>query len=473
MFRVLHYSDLEAAYDDPDRVGRLAGLLAARRDEATLVVGTGDTTAPGVLSLVTEGEQALDLFSAIEPDAATFGNHDFDYGLDRTKELVAASPQAWVSTNVYLDGERFGTDVGVVPTKTITVGDSTVGLFGVLDDATPALNPMAEPLTVTDPYEAGAKAAADLRDRGAEYVLALSHLGQGDERLALEADVDAVLGGHVHSERIERVADTVLTRPGVNGHVVLELVVDDGLDVTRHEVDDAPKDERVATQLQNRRESAGLDTPVGTVTDPIERSERTVFRGESRIGNFVADAYRWAAATDVGLQNSGGIREGPALAGTVTVADLISVVPFEEPVVIAAVDGAELETLFRQARGQAFGFGEPDWWHAHVSGVRVTLDGDAVDRVTVAGDPIDHEATYTVATTDYLLYSDTEFPVLTPAHRVEELETQHRVLVDYAEAVGIDPEIDGRIVSDGGDPMTALRRPHPSDDPNAGEGARR
>nr|WP_254663451.1 5'-nucleotidase C-terminal domain-containing protein [Haladaptatus sp. W1] len=42
--------------------------------------------------------------------------------------------------------------------------------------------------------------------------------------------------------------------------------------------------------------------------DPIERTKTTTFRGESRIGNFVADAYRWATDAAVGLQNSGGAK---------------------------------------------------------------------------------------------------------------------------------------------------------------------
>lgn len=445
MVRVLHYSDLEAAYDDPERVGRLTGLIDARRDEATIVVGTGDTTAPGVLSHVTEGRQALDFFSAVQPDASTFGNHDFDYGLDATLDIVDRSPQPWVSTNVYHDGERFGQEAGVVPTWTTTRNDTTIGFFGVLDDTTPALNPMAEPLTVTDPYEAGAAAATDLRDAGVDYVFALSHLGQGDERLAVETDVDAVLGGHVHSERIERVGDTVLTRPGVNGHVVLELTVDDEIDVTRHTVADAPLDQVVRDRLADRWTAAGLDDAVATVDTPIERSEATVFGGESRIGNFVADAYRWAGDTDIGLQNSGGIREGHSLAGTVTVADLISVVPFDEPVVVATLTGSELRTLFDQSRGQALGFGEPDWWHAHISGATITLDGDDIEAVHVDGEPLDPDETYTVATTDYLLYSDTEFPVIDDDHRTETLPTQYEVLIDYAETVGIDPRIEGRI----------------------------
>lgn len=53
--RLLHYSDIETAYDAPERIDRLARLISERRDDTTLVIGTGDNLAPGVLSLVTNG----------------------------------------------------------------------------------------------------------------------------------------------------------------------------------------------------------------------------------------------------------------------------------------------------------------------------------------------------------------------------------------------------------------------------------
>jgi len=46
--RILHYSDIENAYDEPERIGQLAAVLRARRTPDTLVVGSGDNTGPGV-----------------------------------------------------------------------------------------------------------------------------------------------------------------------------------------------------------------------------------------------------------------------------------------------------------------------------------------------------------------------------------------------------------------------------------------
>ncbi|WP_224449276.1 bifunctional metallophosphatase/5'-nucleotidase [Haloprofundus salilacus] len=450
MPRLLHYSDIENVYDDPERAGRLAGLLYSLDGPDSLVVGSGDNTSPGVLALVSKGRQALDFFRAVDSDVETFGNHDFDYGPDATRELVADAPQTWVSTNVRDEaGDRFGRDEGVVPWTVESVGGDDVGFFGVTDPATDSLNPQAAELAFTDPYEAAERAVSELRAEGVDYVVAVSHLGAGDDELARRVDVDAVLGGHVHSERVERVDETLLLRPGVNGRTVLELTLDDGTRADRHDPNesDAPVDESLVAALRGRLAESGLDTVVARAETPLRRSEEVVFGGECAIGNFVADAYRWAADTDVGLQNSGGIRNGPPLSGEVTVADLVSVVPFAEPVVVAELTGEELLTAFRQASGGIVDFGEPHWWHGHLSGATVRWDDEREELLSacVGGEPVDPERLYRVATAEYLLHGDHEFPVIEERHRAGEFGIQHEILAEYAREVGLSASVEGRI----------------------------
>jgi 2',3'-cyclic-nucleotide 2'-phosphodiesterase (5'-nucleotidase family) len=453
--RLLHYSDVENAYDDPAHIGRLAGTVQSRDGPDALVCGTGDTTAPGVLALQTRGAQALEFYEAVGTAFETFGNHDFDFGPDRTLELVSRSPQRWLSANLYRDGERFGRSVGVEPLALREVDGDTLGLFGLTDPTTPDINPHAEGLEFTDPVAEARAAVDELRSRGVDYVVCLSHLGRGDEELAASVDLDVVLGGHVHSERVEYLDDTLLTRPGVNGEVILEVSLPDR-EVTRHRVADGPTDESLAETLRGRFESRGLTEVVASVDEPIERTERSCFRGESRIGNFVADAYRWAAREAgheepvVGLQNSGGIREGPVLAGEVTVADLISVIPFEERVAVLELPGEELLGAFEDADGNV-GFGESDWWHAHVSNARLVYDHGQRElrEASVGGEPVASNERYRLATSEYLLHTAGEFPTLHEGQRVDTLSVQYEVLADYARAVGIDPRIEGRIVRTG------------------------
>jgi 2',3'-cyclic-nucleotide 2'-phosphodiesterase (5'-nucleotidase family) len=217
--------------------------------------------------------------------------------------------------------------------------------------------------------------------------------------------------------------------------------------VTRHETADASVHEGVADATRGEMKRANVDEVVAHVDDPIDRTHAAAFRGESRIGNFVADAYRWATDADVGLQNSGGVREGDPLAGDVTIADVMSVVPFQEPVAVAELTGAELRETVRQARGANLAFGEPEWWHAHLSGASVVWDRSSEEIVAlrVDGELVDDEETYTLATTDYLFHTEHEFPALDADHRVDVGDVQYEVLAAYARENGLDPRLEGRV----------------------------
>ncbi|MEZ3115412.1 bifunctional UDP-sugar hydrolase/5'-nucleotidase [Halobaculum sp. MBLA0147] len=454
MVTLLHHSDVENVYDDHDRAARLAGLLAARAGDDALVVGTGDDTAPGVLPLVTGGRQAIPFFEAAGTALETFGNHDFDFGVEATRELVADAPPTWVTVNVRDErGEPFAVHDGVEPWVVRTVGDERVGFFGVTDPATDSLNPEAAELSFDDPLPAAREAVADLRAAGVDHVVALSHLGQGDDDLARLDGVDAVLGGHVHSRRVDHVDGTLVTRPGVNGTcvVAVELTADGATGDLLH-VDEVVAAESVepaasvATALADRVSEAGLDRTVAHVDDRIERTETTAHGGESRIGNLVADAYRAAADVDVGLQNAGGLRLGEPLTGDVTLADCIGVLPFEEPVVVCELTGAELRDVARQMSASVVDFGDPEWWHGHVSGLELLFDRETetVRELRVGGEPVVDDRLYTVATPEYVLHSDHEFPAIGERHRAGEHGVQHEVLADYLRDNPV-PPVEGRV----------------------------
>lgn len=486
--RLLHYSDIENAYDDPDRIGRLAGLIDARRDERTLVCGTGDNTAPGVLALETKGRHALDFFDAVRPDAETFGNHDFDFGPDVTRELVADSPQPWLSANVYeSDGEtRFANVASGVVVERDGYG---VGLLGLTDPNTPTACPAAGDLVFGDPIEAARETAASLRERGADYVVVLSHLGRGDDELARSVDVDAILGGHVHSERCDRIDGTLLTRPGANGAVCWEVElghpdrrdqigrtsqVDQAFEVdqlgergdrggnrdgcgagdesgnvttTRHDVTRAPIDESVADRLRARMDATDLSDVVATATDPLVRTRERRYGGECRVANLVADAYRWATEADVAFANTGGIRDGSPLSGDVTVADLIGLSPFAGILYTAEVTGEALRALAgRAATAPPRHEDDGKRWFGHFAGLEIVWDRETMTLVelTHEGSSVAPEATYVLATNGFVVDSD-YFPVPTPADVVADYGVQYDAIVAYVRAIGVDVELDGRL----------------------------
>jgi len=441
--RLLHYSDIENAYDTPERVARVAGLLADRRGPDALVAGSGDNTGPGVLSLVTDGRQSLDFFGAVEPHVETVGNHDFDHGFDALRSVVADSPQRWTLANVALDGERFGAGVGIESNTLVDVADATVGIVGVLDPATTEMTPGTDALEFGEPVDAVAREAPRVREAGADRVVALAHTADDDARaIAAETAVDAVLAGHSHHQHATAIDGTPFTRPGATGEYVYEIDFDAGT-VTCHETATAEPHPDVAAALRERIAANDLDEVVAHVDEPISRDRERRLGGEWRLGNFVADAYRWKTGADAALQNGGGIREGPALSGDVTVGDLVSVSPFEEPVVVASVTGRELRSVVAEADGRAVD-GLNDYWYGHVSGMRVAAENGGYEPY-VRGDRVAGDERYTLAVPNYLLITDLEFPTLTEAHAVERYALQYEVVVEYARETGIDARLGGRI----------------------------
>jgi 2',3'-cyclic-nucleotide 2'-phosphodiesterase (5'-nucleotidase family) len=120
-------------------------------------------------------------------------------------------------------------------------------------------------------------------------------------------------------------------------------------------------------------------------------------RGESNIGNWIADVTRAYFQTDIAFQNSGGIRKGLA-AGPITVRDIWEISPFDNTIVIVRVTGIQLLNIL-------------DW---RIKNPRDLLQTSGLTRfyntknktlieATVNGNPIIPDKIYTIATNNYIL----------------------------------------------------------------------
>jgi 2',3'-cyclic-nucleotide 2'-phosphodiesterase (5'-nucleotidase family) len=443
---LLHYSDLETGIDSPGQCARLAGEIAARRGPETVVVGTGDNTAPGALSLATEGAAALAFFEAVDPDADTFGNHEFDFGPERARALAGMAPQPWLCANATVDGDRFAADE-TRPHRLLKAGDETVGLVGVAHPRTEEINPGAEGVRFHDPVPVVRDHAATLRAAGATHVVVVSHCGYNDATIAAETDVDAVLGGHVHDIHTDIVEGTAVVRPGRGGQSFAELRLDEDPAVTVHEVGDDHVDESLAATLRAKMETHGLDRTVATVEEPIERTERATTVAESPVGNVVVDALRWKSGADIALSPPGAIRSGDPLQGAVTVADLVALTPYDDDLQVVELPGRRLREAFVAV---PFGYhddGHPAEFCSHVSGATVVWDDDAGELLdaSVDGDPVEADATYTVGVPEYLVRTDHVNDAFGPDDVVDHCGPARDAIVEFASERGLDPGLDGRI----------------------------
>ncbi|MGL5273215.1 MAG: 5'-nucleotidase C-terminal domain-containing protein [Phocaeicola sp.] len=191
---------------------------------------------------------------------------------------------------------------------------------------------------------------------------------------------------------------------------------------------------------------------VDSIMSPIIGESSKTMEGkrpESKLSNLLADILRNGATAhlgkpaDIGVMNIGGIRS-VLPAGEISYGDVFQVTPFENTLSLLEMDGKKLKELFVQI---AANYGEG------ISGARlvITKKGELVSA-TVAGEPIQDEQIYTVATIDYIADGNNGMVACKDAiSRVEpEDETIRKLFLDYvhqqtSEGKKIEAKVEGRI----------------------------
>ena len=215
-------------------LARVATLQKAIRAQSpnTLFLLAGDFVSPSVASRLFKGKQMIAALNAAGLDAATFGNHEFDFGPDVLRERMKESRFAYVVANVIdkQTGKSFG---GANDYLIRELGGVRVGIIGLVLTETATLSTPGPGVRFDDPVTTGKRLSRTLRSQGADIVIALTHLPmRDDKRLAVEADIDLIVGGHEH-ELLESISGRVLiTKMGSDarnlGRIDLNMIASDG-----------------------------------------------------------------------------------------------------------------------------------------------------------------------------------------------------------------------------------------------------
>ena len=290
-------------------------------------------------------------------------------------------------------------------------------------------------------YESVQNAVDEAKNAGADYVIALCHLGveeglgayESKEVIANTTGIDVFLDGHSHSVMdCERVKDkdgewVLLSQTGTKFQSVGMLLIEaDGSISTGLIKDVEEKDadmEAYIGSIQSEFEAELLKV-VGktevdlTVNDP-ETGERLVRRGETNMGDLCADAYRVISEADISFLNGGGIRDNIAK-GDITYEDILKVHPFGNALCVVETTGQDILDALELG---AMNYPNEDGSFLHVSGMSyeinseipssvvldengmfVKVDGDyRVQNVIINGEALDVNQKYTLASHDYYI----------------------------------------------------------------------
>ena len=381
-----------AAFDNINTPVGGAAYLASWFDEdaaglpgPSLLLASGDNVgASPANSGLLQDRPAIDVENAWGLDATSYGNHEFDYGIDRLLAHQARAHFPFLATNI-LDATTGEPPPWVTPSKVFTVDGTRVGVIGAELRETPELVSAGATagLVFADEATRIRAESAKLQAAGVNVQVVLIHQGTAngvnriDGKPAVPWDgpivgitnqlqdttIDAVFAGHTH-----RVTNTMIGRilvaEGVNAggsYSVAQLMVRDGDVVWAGAATRIPKTIGVAQRADvkaivddaNAQTAVLRNQVIGTQQFDIKRAPTRLF--ESAMGNMVTDAMRQKyPGVDAALTNSGGLRQDlnctPPSAGEqpceITWGEMFSVLPFGNRTVIETITGDQLKQAF-------------------------------------------------------------------------------------------------------------------------------
>ena len=465
---ILHTNDVHCGIDPvtDEETGAVtnvgyAGVAAYKAEmeaqygaENVTLVDAGDAIQGGPIGTLSKGSYIVDIMNEVGYDFAIPGNHEFDYGMDNFLTLAKEKAEYTYLCCNFTDLEG---NAVLDAYKVVDYGDVSVGYVGIdtpesFTKSTPTYFQDAEGNYIysfsqgnegADLYAAVQKAVDAAVADGADYVVALGHLGNEGSTdmwtsksvIANTTGIDVFIDGHSHETYDETVQnkdgeDVVLAQTGTKLANIGKVVIDTKTgDITAELVSGYEKqDETVAAYVAGvNEEFAGVLQEVVaksdvalTTLDPAT-GERAVRNAETNLGDLCADAYRVLLGADIAFVNGGGIRADIA-AGDITYEDIINVHPFGNEACLVETTGQDiLDALEMGARL----YPEENGGFLQVSGISYTIDASVpssvvlsdegefvkvdgdyrVKDVMVGDEPLDVTKTYTLASHNYMLKS--------------------------------------------------------------------
>lgn len=382
------------------------------RDRVLLLDG-GDTFGDDLLGSFTRGEAIVRIMNAIGYDMMALGNHDFDYGADRTEELQGIARFPMRGANVLRNGSPFLGD----PTLVRDIGGVRVGILtlGYHNTDRTGRSDNLQGLTFTDGIEAARRYVPALRQR-ADLVVLLSHQGaKADRELARQVSgIDLIIGAHSHDRLAppENVNGVWIAQALSDAAMVGELTVtlgQDGISRVDGSVrelwnDQVAPDPEIAALVEELRRPyrSQLETVLATAEAPIGRR----YKSESPFDVVVGETLR--DLTEAQISFLPGVGYGVTLQpGPITREQVRALLPHPSKIVAMILTGEQvLEILEQSATNQKPGDPlDSVGGLLQTSGLRWTIDlnqpqGRRVSNVFVGDERVARGWNYRIVTTD-------------------------------------------------------------------------
>ena len=453
---ILYENDVHCTVEGYSKLSAMKKELQETHSYVGVVSG-GDFIQGNSLGVISKGEYIVNLMNLVGYDAVTLGNHEFDYKLDRLNVLVDMMDTKPVCCNFQKTGED---TTCYEPYSIVSYGDVDIAYIGI---TTPSTISSSAPTQFkdengnyiytfhsTDLYDVVQKNIESAQAEGADYIIALSHVGYAEDELYGELEdveslirntsgFDVVLDAHSHSVIESRTItdkngnEVLLSSTGTKFEYIGKLTISEEnfeteLIKTENYKSTDPVVDAYIDEIYAEYSMLGERKVAFSEVDLITKDKdgnRLVRNNETNLGDLCSEAFRNAVDADIGYINGGSLR-ADIPAGDVTFNNLLNVLPFNNTIVLAEISGwtirdmLEMTMMYYPGEGGAF---------PHLSGLTfsfntsipssVVLD-EYEDFAGVTGqykvynikvynkdngtyEPLELDKTYTIAASNYYL----------------------------------------------------------------------
>jgi 5'-nucleotidase / UDP-sugar diphosphatase len=356
------------------RIARITKQEKQRDSSSVLILDAGDFLMGTLFQELepSEGFQ-LRLMKEMGYDAVSIGNHEFDFGIKTTAEIIRNSAKRGQIPQMLLANIRFSPGPGedddledlfskgiIKPYTIIERSGLRIGLFGILGYDASDVAPYIKPAKIEDPIKTARKITNELRAKeNVDLVICLSHSGLSkdaegnwdgeDVKLASKVPgIDIIISGHTHTHLSEPifVGKTVIVQTGANGAFVGKLQFEIKNKQAKFEAyksiainDSLRGDSKTYGAIENQKQiiQERILNKIGIKYDqPVVSSDFNLICDEkgmverSNLGPLLADAIRYyinstrTLDTDIALIAYGVIRD-QLVPGKSTIADIFRI----------------------------------------------------------------------------------------------------------------------------------------------------
>jgi 5'-nucleotidase len=474
-------------------VGAYLTILRQRYGKRLLLVDAGDLYQGTLLGSMSRGRAVIEAYNLLGYDAATLGNHEFDFGalspeshdpLGVVKRRVAEAQFPFLALNVFDRTTRQPIAwPNTCSSVLLDVGGVPVGIIGVSTVETPLVtrSEFVASLEFRDPAPLIAKEARSLRARGARAVVLIGHLGGRCDAASLPHDlstcelsselfrlirslpkdtVDVAVGGHRHqsiAHWVKGVATIEATASARQlGWIDVCIRPTGGIDIERstiHPLLHLCIDEWHSGGCQARktaepvRPARFLGQPVvppvaleqamrpyvdqmhSRYAEPLGIDLPVPLLRSEELGRLVCDAIAKASGADIAIQNLGGVRADLA-AGALTFGEVFEVLPFDNRIAVLTLSGDELVRMLAHMYGRRGKM-------PYLRGLDVKTNASGLDVRLATGGELRAKDTYVVATNDFLAYGGEGLnEIIRDRSRIRVLDvTVLRALIEHLEVL--------------------------------------